>query len=112
MDVNALEAFSDDWTDDSEDWSEWNDDAVSVATDISEASTVSHESDASEKSVVDYPYDYDALRKSQPMQGPIVINGECIPAVFDSGAGVSVIGLPLAEKLGEISTGTYVHFQV
>ncbi|KAJ8652106.1 hypothetical protein O0I10_012296 [Lichtheimia ornata] len=53
----------------------------------------------SDDTEADYPYDYAKMRKSRPLRAPIVIHGECIDAIFDTGASVSVISKKLADKL-------------
>ncbi|KAG2213766.1 hypothetical protein INT45_005200 [Circinella minor] len=48
---------------------------------------------------MEYPYDLKKIQNSRLMCAPIVINSECIEAIFDSGASVSVISKTLADKL-------------
>lgn len=62
----------------------------------------------SEDTHYDYPYDLDKMRESAPLQAPITINGHLVQAVFDSGAGVSVISKNLAEKVGLAAGGISV----
>jgi hypothetical protein len=52
-----------------------------------------------------YPYDLDKMRKSKPFFAPVMIGSICVKAIFDSGAGVSVIGSELAERLGLVPIG-------
>lgn len=58
MEINAVDAVSGDWTEDSDDWSNL-DDSISIASDVSEASTGSIDSLSSEQSIVDYIADLD-----------------------------------------------------
>lgn len=78
-----------------EDWStesEWS------TSDTESVSSV--DSLRSDDTLHDYPYNFSTLQSSKPMKAQIVINGEPIEATFDTGASVSVISRPLAEKLG------------
>ncbi|KAG2190950.1 hypothetical protein INT47_009222 [Mucor saturninus] len=52
-----------------------------------------------------YKYNFNNFSVSQPLKAPIMINNHIIPAIFDSGASVSVIGQNLAVKLGLKPTG-------
>ncbi|KAG2212528.1 hypothetical protein INT45_005658 [Circinella minor] len=81
-----------------DDWATEEDD--SWASDLSDYDDRSmnnfYDSDDTE---MEYPYDLKKMQNSRPMRAPIVINGKCIEAIFDSGASVSVISKSLAEKL-------------
>ena len=59
----------------------------------------------SEDTEYHYPYDLQAMKKSIPLRGPVVINGQVVQAVFDSGASVSVISRSLAQKLRLVPNG-------
>lgn len=53
----------------------------------------------SDDTVYDYPYNFQRMRTSCPLRGPIIINGQVVSAVFDSGASVSIISKSLVKKL-------------
>ena len=59
----------------------------------------------SEDTEYNYPYDLQEMKKSIPLRGPVVINGQVVQAVFDSGASVSIISKSLAQRLRLVSNG-------
>ncbi|KAG2190968.1 hypothetical protein INT47_007113 [Mucor saturninus] len=59
----------------------------------------------SDDTVYSYKYDYQDFASSQPLRAPITINDQVLPAIFDSGASVSVISKTLAVKLGLVPNG-------
>lgn len=85
---------------DSDSW-ETDGDTESVIMD-SDVSDWDYDTDDTED---DHVYDLDALKTSRPMRAPVVINGECVQAVFDTGASISVISKSLADKLKLKTTG-------
>lgn len=50
--------------------------------------------------VIDYPFDLDAMLKGKPVRALVTINDMVINATIDSGAGASVISQSLVNKLG------------
>ncbi|KAL0075094.1 hypothetical protein F4703DRAFT_1710265, partial [Phycomyces blakesleeanus] len=59
----------------------------------------------SDDTVYNYNYNYKDFASSQPLRAPITINGQVIPAIFDSGASISVISKALALHLGLVPNG-------
>ena len=123
MDVNALEIDSNDSgqeTDWESTWSEApshsndsdsdekDDDGGSATENIYDDDRLgSEESDDydSDDTEDNYPYDLQNMKKSIPLRRPVVINGQVVQAIFDSGASVSVISQSLVDKLHLVSSG-------
>ncbi|KAI9311876.1 hypothetical protein BX666DRAFT_1881478 [Dichotomocladium elegans] len=87
---------------DADSWESWSEtDSESFASDFadvgSETSGSNYDSDDTE---LDHPYDFSKMQSSRPLRAPVVINSDCVQAVFDTGASVSVLSRGLAEKLG------------
>lgn len=111
--VNYVDLYDEhDMTDSDDDWAYSDDDKGTFRSNDSEVGSdtlawtdVDDAGYDSEDTHYDYPYDLDKMRESAPLQAPITINGHLVQAVFDSGAGVSVISKNLAEKVGLATNG-------
>ncbi|KAG1302226.1 hypothetical protein G6F64_011112 [Rhizopus arrhizus] len=58
------------------------------------------DSEDDEDTVIDYPFNIEAMKRAKPTRVYITINGKLTEAILDSGAAVSVLSHHLAEKLG------------
>lgn len=110
--VNYVDLHEHDLTDSSDEWAYSDDDEGTFRSDGSDVGSddfalvdgddVGYESDDTQ---YEYPYNLDKMKESAPLQAPITIHGHLVQAVFDSGAGVSVISKNLAEKVGLKTNG-------
>ncbi|KAG2216448.1 hypothetical protein INT45_000061 [Circinella minor] len=125
MDINALEIDSKDEMSQETDWeSTWSetssrgDDSDSEEKNDDEGAGTEENYDSddlsnseenddydSDDTEYNYPYDLQNMKKSIPLRGPVVINGQVVQAIFDSGASVSVISQSLVDKLHLVSSG-------
>ncbi|KAG2216450.1 hypothetical protein INT45_000063 [Circinella minor] len=109
MDVNVLkvdselkEENSNDGSDDGTDWdSTWSEGSV-YSSDRTSDEEDNYNLDDTE---YNYPYDLQNMKKSIPLHGPIIINGQVVQAIFDSGASVSVLSQSLVNKLNLVLSG-------
>lgn len=53
----------------------------------------------SDTSFTQYPYNPESVRAARPFAVQVLINGELVEAIADTGASVSVISKPLAQRL-------------
>ncbi|KAG2190953.1 hypothetical protein INT47_005641 [Mucor saturninus] len=88
----------------------WDTDSNHSTTDT--ASETTSDSDTgydSDDTVYSYNYNYQTLARSQPLKAPILINGQLVEAIIDSGASVSVISKSLARRLNLTTNGDQLH---
>ena len=89
--------------DDYTDWdSTWSEASTREEESFGEGQEEAYDSEDTE---YHYPYDLQEMKRSIPLRGPVVINGQVVQAVFDSGASVSVISKSLAQRLRLVSNG-------
>ena len=109
MDVNALNVDLNSENEDSNDVSDqetgwdttWSEGSLCDSDHVSDGQD-DYDSDDTE---YNYPYDLQKMKRSIPLRGPVVINGQVVQAIFDSGASVSVISQSLVDKLRLIPSG-------
>lgn len=110
--VNYVDLHEHDLTDSSDDWAYSDDEDGTFRSDSSEigsdAVAYADGEDGgydSDDTQYEYPYNLERMKESAPLQAPITIHGHLVQAVFDSGAGVSVISKNLADKVGLTTNG-------
>lgn len=98
MDINHVmqDDEEEDWSDDS--WEEGEFELF--GSDIGDLDKQSMDGYESDDTGADYPYNYETMKNSRPLRAVITIHDQCIEAIFDTGASVSVISKNLADKIG------------
>ncbi|KAG2191692.1 hypothetical protein INT47_012311, partial [Mucor saturninus] len=110
--VNMVKRNSESWDSESEfenssneDNESWEEEEASLGSEEAIASSASEAEYDSDDTEYSYQYNYQRFARSQPLKAPIMINGQVIEAIFDSGASVSVISKVLAKRLNLMPNG-------
>ena len=98
--LNALEVDSEEENEEVEDGEETNWDSTwSEGMVDGDDDSVSQDDYDSNDTEYNYPYDLQNMKKSIPLHGPVMINGQVVQAIFDLGTFVSIISQSLVDKL-------------